>query len=299
MKGIILAGGLGTRLYPVTLTVCKQLLPVYDKPMVYYPLSVLMQAGIQEILIIATPEDLPRFEALFGDGSSLGLAISYAAQKEPKGIAQAFMIAEAFIREDSVALVLGDNIFYGHHLAELLRPCKDLEEGAIIFGYEVKNPNRYGVVEFDEKGGIKNILEKPFIAPSSYAVTGLYFYDNDVISIAKSLKPSARGELEITDVNKIYLDRKMLQLKIFDRGFAWLDAGTHEALQQAASYVQTIQERQGVKIACIEEIALQQGFIGIKEFLELTKKCATSEYGKYLLDIAERKSRAIQLAKFG
>lgn len=282
MKGIILAGGKGTRLYPLTLSTCKQLLPVYDKPLIYYPLSVLMQAGIREILIISTPYDLPRFEQLFGDGSHLGLQLSYAVQSEPQGIAQAFIVGASFIGDDSVALVLGDNIFYGQDLSQIVQLSSQLEKGAVIFGYEVKDPERYGVVEFDEKLQVTQIVEKPKIPRSKYAVTGLYFYDNDVVEIAKQLKPSARGELEITDVNLAYLKRGTLHLRILGRGFAWLDTGTPDSLQKAASYVQTIQERQGIKIACIEEIAYQMGFISADRLEQLAHKFSASEYGEYL-----------------
>ncbi len=261
MKGIILAGGLGTRLHPLTLVTSKQLLPIYDKPMIYYPLSVLMQAAIRDILIIATPHDLPRFETLFKDGSHLGLSISYDVQKKPQGIADAFIIAEDFIGDQNVALVLGDNIFYGEHLSPLLKNCGNLESGGVIFGYQVKDPERYGVVAFNEKREVTNIIEKPKNPPSPYAVTGLYFYDNDVISIAKSLEPSARGELEITDVNRAYLSRGDLRVHLFDSGFAWLDTGTFEALHQASNYVQIIQERQGIQVGAIEEIAQQNGWI--------------------------------------
>ena len=288
MKGIILAGGRGTRLHPLTIATCKQLLPVYDKPMIYYPLSTLMYAGIQEILIISTSEDLPRFEKIFGDGSSLGLKLSYKVQQEPRGIADAFIIGEDFIGEDSVALVLGDNIFYGDQLPFVLKRCKNLEEGAIIFGYEVKDPERYGVIEFDDSCKPKNIVEKPKNPTSPYAVTGLYFYDNDVISIAKSLKPSARGEIEITDINSTYLQRGSLHVHLLERGFAWLDTGTHEALQQASLYVQTIQERQGIKIACLEEIAYQMGFITQDDLYVLSQQMGSSEYGNYLTKIASR-----------
>ncbi len=288
MKGIILAGGRGTRLYPLTVATCKQLLPIYDKPMVYYPFSVLMHAGIQEILIISTPEDLPRFEKIFGNGSHLGLSISYEAQASPEGIAQAFILGEKFIGEDSVALVLGDNIFYGDQLPSILKRCKHIEEGAIIFGYEVKDPERYGVIEFDEQGKPKSLVEKPKNPTSSYAVTGLYFYDNDVVSIAKSLKPSPRGELEITDINAAYLKKGSLNVHLLERGFAWLDTGTHEALQQASLYVQTIQDRQGIKIACLEEIAYQMGFITHDELRLLSQQMGLSEYGLYLAKIASR-----------
>lgn len=290
MKGIVLAGGRGSRLYPITFGVCKQLLPVYDKPMVYYPLSVLMQAGISEILIITTPEDLPRFQRIFGDGASLGLSLTYQAQERPEGIAQAFVIAESFIGEDSVALVLGDNIFHGHGLPQMLSTCATLETGAIIFGYEVKDPERYGVVAFDSSFKVTELVEKPLYPPSRFAVTGLYFYDNEVVSIARSLKPSDRGEYEITDVNREYLRRGTLCLRLFDRGFAWLDTGTCDALQHAANYVQTIQMRQGIKIACVEEIAYQMGFIDQEGFKRLVEQYAHSEYGEYLQGICTEES---------
>ena len=288
MKGIILAGGKGTRLYPLTIATCKQLLPIYDKPMIYYPLSVLMYAGIQEILIISTPEDLPRFKKVFENGSSMGLTLSYKVQPQPRGIAEAFILGEDFIGEDSVALVLGDNIFYGDQLPFILKRCKHLEEGALIFGYEVKDPERYGVIEFDELGKPINIVEKPKNPISPYAVTGLYFYDNDVINIAKSLTPSARGEIEITDINSIYLKRGSLHVHLLERGFAWLDTGTPEALQQASFYVQTIQDRQGIKIACLEEIAYQMGFITHDDLYDLSQKMGPSEYGRYLTKIASK-----------
>ena len=288
MKGIILAGGKGTRLYPVTLATSKQLLPVYDKPMIYYPLSVLMLAGIREIMIISTPEDLPRFQSLFKNGSHLGLEISYMAQPNPEGIAQSFILAEDFIGDDTVCLVLGDNIFYGHNLAKIISEAKNLNAGAHIFGYEVKNPESYGVAELNSQNQIIGIVEKPKVPPSCYAITGLYFYDNDVVEIAKSLKPSPRGELEITDVNQAYLTRGDLRFQILERGFAWLDTGTHEALQKASAYVQTIQERQGIKIACIEEIAYQMGFIDHEMFLKLVELHDKSEYGAYLSGITQR-----------
>lgn len=291
MKGIILAGGKGTRLYPVTLGVCKQLLPVYDKPMIYYPLSVLMMAGIYEILIISTSEDLSRFQALLGDGTHLGLQISYLIQQQPEGIAQAFLIAEDFIGEESVALVLGDNIFYGQQLQGILATCRNLEQGAIIFGYEVNDPERYGVVEFDKQLRVTNIVEKPAHPTSRFAVTGLYFYDNTVIEIARTLRPSLRNEYEITDVNLAYLKRGDLHLRILERGFAWLDTGTHEALQQASAYVQTIQMRQGIKIACVEEIAYQMGFIDESQLMKLAEKFGLSEYGSYLLQIINQCDR--------
>jgi glucose-1-phosphate thymidylyltransferase len=281
MRGIILAGGRGTRLYPATLVVSKQLLPIYDKPMIYYPLSVLMLAGIREILIISTPEDLPRFQHLFGDGSHLGLSFSYASQERPEGIAHSLIIAHSFIGNETVALILGDNIFYGHHLRELLQSCRDLEKGAVIFGYEVKDPERYGVVEL-VNGVVTRIVEKPKEPPSPYAVTGLYFYDNEVVEIAKNLRPSERGELEITDVNQAYLERGTLRFKILERGFAWLDTGTHDALQKASAYVQAIQERQGIKIACIEEIAYQMGYIDSDQLSKLSQGFLSSDYGTYL-----------------
>jgi glucose-1-phosphate thymidylyltransferase len=288
MKGMILAGGQGTRLYPVTLSICKQLLPVYDKPMIYYPLSVLMMAGIQEIMIISTAEDLPRFEQLLDDGSHLGLTISYAVQKKPEGIAQAFLIGEDFIGNETVALILGDNIFYGHHLAPLVSSCRFLEKGAIIFGYEVKDPQRYGIVEFDTEGKVIEIVEKPPIPKSNFAVTGLYFYDNDVIEIARYLKPSKRGEYEITDVNRVYLERGDLHLRLLDRGFAWLDTGTHSSLQQASLYVQTLQERQGISIACIEEIAFKMGFISREQLESRIPLLLKSDYGQYLKQMLDR-----------
>lgn len=283
MKGIVLAGGKGSRLYPVTLATSKQLLPIYDKPMIYYPLSILMMAGIREILIISTPEEVPRFQQLLRDGSQLGLRFSYAVQQKPEGIAQAFLIGESFIGEDSVALILGDNLFYGHQLAEVLSQCRDLEKGGIIFGCEVKDPERYGVVEFDASHRILDIVEKPQFPKSRVAVTGLYFYDNDVIEIAKTIRPSLRrSEYEITDVNLAYLKRGDLHLRLLERGFAWLDTGTHEALQQASQYVKVIQERQGIRIACLEEIAYKQGFITQKQLEEGCQHLSTSEYGDYL-----------------
>ena len=287
MKGVILAGGRGTRLYPVTLGTCKQLLPVYDKPMIYYPLSVLMQAGIREILIISTVEDRDRFKNLFSNGSHLGLSIQYQTQQEPQGIAQAFILGADFIGNDSVALILGDNIFYGHNLAETVRPCTELKEGAIVFGYHVKDPQRYGVIAFDEDGRVSDIVEKPTNPPSPYAVTGLYFYDNQVIDIARHLKPSQRGELEITDVNVAYLAQKKLHVRFFEKGFAWLDTGTHDALQKASIYVQTIQERQGIQIACLEEIAYNQQWITLDELQKLVKKVLHSEYGQHLIDLID------------
>jgi glucose-1-phosphate thymidylyltransferase len=295
MKGMILAGGTGTRLYPNTIATSKQLLPIYDKPMIYYPLSVLMLAGIREILIISTPQDLPRFKALFGDGSHLGLVFSYAEQEKPEGIAQAFLIAEEFIGDDSVSLILGDNIFYGHQLRGLLHSCLPLIQGGIIFGYQVKDPSRYGVIEFDEDFRVKRVIEKPKIPPSSFAITGLYFYDAEVVSIAKTLKPSWRNELEITDINQIYLEQGRLQVKLLEKGFAWLDTGTFDALHKASSYVQTIQERQGMQIACIEEIAFENGWITLDQLNALAKRYHSSDYGLYLqgLSVSRLKTAAI------
>ena len=286
MKGIILAGGSGTRLYPLTLGVSKQLLPVYDKPMIYYPLSVLMLAGIREILIISTPHDLPVFRRLLGDGSRLGLRFSYAEQPRPAGLAQAFVIGREFIGRDTVCLVLGDNIFYGGGLSEILARAVGLQTGGLVFGYPVRDPERYGVVEFDAERRVIGIEEKPKQPKSSYAVPGLYFYDNDVIRIAQALKPSARGEFEITDVNLAYLERGALRVEPLGRGFAWLDTGTHEALQQAASFVETIQERTGLKIACVEEIAYRQGYIDRARLLATASEYSKNDYGRYLRDVA-------------
>jgi glucose-1-phosphate thymidylyltransferase len=291
MKGIILAGGAGTRLFPITRVVSKQLLPLYDKPMIYYPLSVLMIAGIREILIISTPEDLPNFRRLFGDGSGLGLYFSYAEQPRPEGLAQAFTIGKDFIKDDNVCLILGDNIFYGHSLPDILRRAVQLKKGGLIFGYPVRDPERYGVVEFDKTGKVIGIEEKPGKPRSRYAVPGLYIYDNNVIDIAGNLRPSHRGELEITDVNLEYLRRGELRVEILGRGFAWLDTGTHEALQQAASFVQTIQDRQGLKIACIEEIAFRSGLIDLKQLKLLARETMNNEYGRYLMGIVEEEGR--------
>ncbi len=285
MKGIILAGGSGTRLYPATRVVSKQLLPVYDKPMIYYPLSVLMLAGIREILVISTPEDLSLFQKLLGDGSQLGLSFFYEAQPRPEGLAQAFIIGKSFIGADPVCLILGDNIFYGHNLTDTLRRAVQLKTGGLIFGYLVRDPERYGVVEFDPHGSVVSIEEKPMKPKSNYAVPGLYFYDNDVVNIAANLKPSARGELEITDVNMAYLRRGELRVELLGRGFAWLDTGTHEDLQQAASYVQAIQDRQGLKMSCVEEISYRLGYINKEQVERLASDMMINDYGKYLMDI--------------
>lgn len=282
MKGIILAGGSGTRLYPLTRVISKQMIPVYDKPMIYYPLSVLMLAGIREILIISTPKDLPLFEQLFGDGSHLGLAIEYAVQPKPEGLAQAFLIGRDFIADDSVALILGDNIFFGPGFTKILRQSAQLKSGGLIFGYLVRDPHRYGVVEFDSQQRVIGIEEKPTRPKSKYAVPGLYFYDKEVVQIAEKVQPSARGELEITDINNEYLRRGTLKVEPLGRGFCWLDTGTHESLQQASSYVQAVQERQGLKIACIEEIAYELGYIGLAEMESLAADMLKNQYGQYL-----------------
>ncbi len=286
MKGIILAGGSGTRLYPLTKAVSKQMMPVYDKPMIYYPLSTLMLAGIRQILIISTPRDLPGFKELFGDGSQLGLEMHYAVQEEPRGLADAFIIGESFIGDDNVAMVLGDNIFYGQSFSKTLRAASERKKGATIFGYYVKDPSEYGVVEFDEDGKAISIEEKPEHPKSNYAVPGLYFYDNDVVNIAKNVKPSARGEIEITSVNNEYLRRGDLYVETLGRGFAWLDTGSHDMLLDAADFVSAFQKRQGLYISCIEEIAFKKGYIDREQLLALSEPLAKTAYGQYLKDIA-------------
>lgn len=283
MKGIILAGGSGTRLYPITRAISKQLIPIYDKPMIYYPMSVLMLAGIREILIISTPMDISRFEDLFSDGSDLGLNISYAVQEKPRGLADAFIVGKKFIGSDEVCLVLGDNIFYGSGLSHLLQECAQKTVGATIFGYHVNDPERFGVVEFDERMHAKSIVEKPKHPASNYAVTGLYFYDNHVVDIAKDIHPSARGELEISSINQVYLEQKQLDVKIMHRGFAWLDTGTHDSLHEASGFIATIQKNQNLKVACLEEIAYRMGYISQEKLLELAQPLKKNDYGKYLL----------------
>lgn len=288
MKGIILAGGAGTRLYPITRSISKQIIPVYDKPMIYYPLSVLMLAGIREILIISTPTDIGLYEHLFGDGSQLGLKISYKIQPSPDGLAQAFILGDEFIGNDNVCMILGDNIFYGYNFRSILEEAASLDDGAVVFGYYVNDPDRYGVVEFDTTGKVISIEEKPEHPKSNYAVTGLYFYSNDVIQKAKALKPSKRGELEITDLNRVYLEEGRLNVKLLGRGFAWLDTGTHDSLLQASNFIATIEQRQGLKVSCIEEIAYKKGFINKEQLLELARPLSKNQYGQYLLRLAEK-----------
>lgn len=288
MKGIILAGGAGTRLYPITRSISKQIIPVYDKPMIYYPLSVLMLAGIKDILVISTPDDIGLYEHLLGDGSQLGIAISYKIQPSPDGLAQAFILGEEFIGDDNVCLILGDNIFYGYNFRSILERAASLEDGAIVFGYYVNDPERYGVVEFDKTGKAVSIEEKPEKPKSNYAVTGLYFYSNDVVEKAKGLKPSKRGELEITDLNRMYMDENRLNVQLLGRGFAWLDTGTHDSLLQASNYIATIEQRQGLKVSCIEEIAYVKGFITKEQLLELAEPLKKNQYGEYLIQLVNK-----------
>jgi len=289
MKGIILAGGSGTRLYPITKSISKQIIPIYDKPMIYYPLSVLMLAGIREILIISTPKDIHLYQDLLEDGSQLGLKIEYAIQPSPDGLAQAFIIGEQFLGDDSACLVLGDNIFYGYNFSPILEEASKLTDGAIVFGYYVNDPERYGVAEFDESGNVLSLEEKPDAPKSNYAVTGLYFYSNDVVKKALGLKPSKRGELEITDLNRLYLEEGRLKMKLLGRGFAWLDTGTHESLMQASNFIHTIEERQGLKVSCIEEIAYLKGYINKEQLLKLAEPLKKNQYGEYLIKLASRK----------
>ena len=290
MKGIILAGGSGTRLYPITKSISKQIIPVYDKPMIYYPLSVLMLAGLKEILIISTPQDIHLYQSLLGDGSDLGIRLNYAIQPSPDGLAQAFIIGEEFIGDDSVCMVLGDNIFYGFDFSRTLREVATLEDGAVVFGYYVNDPERYGVADFDSNGKVLSIEEKPEHPKSNYAVTGLYFYSNDVVEKAKALKPSKRGELEITDLNRLYLDEGRLSMKMMGRGMAWLDTGTHDSLLEASNFIATIENRQGLKVACIEEIAYRYGYINREQLLKLAEPLRKNHYGEYLIKIANDKT---------
>ncbi|MBS7257208.1 MULTISPECIES: glucose-1-phosphate thymidylyltransferase RfbA [Methanobrevibacter] len=288
MKGIVLAGGSGTRLYPITKAVSKQLLPLYDKPMIYYPISVLMLAGIKEILIISTPRDLPMYKDLLGDGESLGIKFSYAVQDDPNGLAEAFIIGEEFIGDDNVALILGDNVFHGHRFTEILERATKLEEGAVIFGYYTNNPKAFGVVEFDKEWNVISVEEKPENPKSNYIVPGLYFYDNDVIEIAKNVEPSPRGEVEITSINEEYLKRGKLKVELLGRGMAWLDTGTHEGLLEAANFIETIQKRQGLYIACLEEIAYYKGYITKEQLLETAEELKKTDYGEYLFNLAKK-----------
>jgi glucose-1-phosphate thymidylyltransferase len=293
MKGIILAGGSGTRLYPLTMAGSKQLLPVYDKPMIYYPLSTLMLAGITDILLISTPEDLPRFKRLLQDGSQWGISISYMEQPRPEGLAQAFVLGADFIGDDSVCLILGDNLFYGQGFQPVLQKCTQLEQGGIVFGYWVSDPHRYGVVDFDDQGRVLSIEEKPAHPKSNFAVPGLYFYDNSVVDIARSIQPSDRGELEITDVNNVYLEQGSLKVQLLGRGFAWLDTGTHESLMEAGAFIETIEKRQGLKVGCVEEVAFRKGFISQDQLEALAGPLRKSGYGEYLNMILEQKDRSV------
>ena len=295
MKGIVLAGGSGTRLYPITQSISKQIIPIYDKPMIYYPLSVLMLAGIRDILIISTPKDIHLYEDIFGNGSKLGLNIEYAVQPSPDGLAQAFIIGEEFIGNDNVCMVLGDNIFFGYGFQNTLKEAAEINDGAIVFGYYVNDPERYGVAEFNSEGKVISLEEKPKEPKSNYAVTGLYFYSNDVIQKAKALEPSARGELEITDLNRIFLNENRLKVKIMGRGMAWLDTGTHESLLEASNYIATIEHRQGLKVACLEEIAFQNGYISREQLLALGNELSKNQYGQYLIRLAEGKIKPINV----
>ncbi len=292
MKGIILAGGSGTRLYPLTHVVSKQLMPVYDKPMIYYPLSILMLAGVREVLIISTPGDLPQFQRLLKDGSQWGMKFSYVEQPKPEGLAQAFILGKDFIGNEPVCLILGDNIFYGHGFTDVLERAAQLNEGGLVFGYQVKDPTQYGVIEFDTNGRAISIEEKPLIPKSKYAVPGIYFYDSQVVEIAANLQPSARNELEITDVNLVYLQQGKLQVEVLGRGYAWLDTGTHESLHQAGNFIQTLEERQGLKIACIEEIAYTHGYIDAEQLCQLTQPMRKSSYGRYLMQVLENDGKS-------
>ncbi|OFP82555.1 glucose-1-phosphate thymidylyltransferase [Lactobacillus sp. HMSC056D05] len=290
MKGVVLAGGSGTRLYPITESISKQLVPVYDKPMIYYPLSTMMLAGIQDILVISTPRDIDRFEDLLKDGSQLGINITYKAQDKPNGLAEAFIVGADFIGDDSVCLILGDNIFYGSGLSKLVQRSAAKASGATVFGYQVNDPERFGVVSFDDEHHVKSIVEKPEHPASNFAVTGMYFYDNQVVDIAKNLKPSPRGELEITDVNKVYLERGQLDVELLGRGYAWLDTGTHESLHEAASFIETVQKRQNLKIACLEEVAYRMGYINRDQLRELAQPLKKNDYGQYILRLADEKA---------